>query len=172
MTVDDKIAELPPERQEKIRARTEELLSSNDLCARLRAATTTVHCHGADEHYSIPVCLEAADEIERLRGLIAAHNASCAGICGRDDERRCFPYRSRGLQCPDCPRDWMIAAERAEAEYQRERAADETAAVPVCGWCGARKEDHDDPECFEPADKSTAVRPGPDLTDDDSDAAP
>lgn len=43
--------------------------------------------------------------------LIAAHNAECERLCHRDVKGgRCEAYVSRGRECTDCPRDWMIDA--------------------------------------------------------------
>lgn len=69
-------------------------------------------------------CHDAADYIDRLRGLIQAHNDGCAEACGVGDQEgvRCKyrPYFPR--HCPDCPRDWMIDT----------GAADQPGAVLPC----------------------------------------
>jgi hypothetical protein len=57
---------------------------------------------------------EQRDHAERL---IAEHNTGCLEACGARGSRRCEAYTSRAMQCPDCPRDWMIyrTADQPEA---------------------------------------------------------
>lgn len=51
------------------------------------------------------------DERDAAMALIAAHNAECERLCHRDVKGgRCEAYVSRGRECTDCPRDWMIDA--------------------------------------------------------------
>lgn len=54
-------------------------------------------------------------EVERLQGLIDAHNADCDSIChGRAVRGECEAWTSRGKVCCDCPRDcWRIEDARA-----------------------------------------------------------
>jgi len=58
---------------------------------------------------------EAADEIERLRGLIDAHNADCIARCEAMRQQPnpgqggiCAHYTNLGRTCRNCPRDEMI----------------------------------------------------------------
>lgn len=53
-------------------------------------------------------------EVERLRDLIRTHNASCESACTERGDAYCEPYVTRGRQCPDCPRDWMIDEGRSD----------------------------------------------------------
>jgi len=60
---------------------------------------------------------ELLDEIERLRGLIDAHNADCIARCEAMSKQAghagvCIHYTNRGRTCPNCPRDEMIDAAR------------------------------------------------------------
>jgi hypothetical protein len=75
------------------------------------------------DHWGDKTALDAADEIERLRGLIEAHNQGCLESCNSQAESsRCGAYRSRGRYCPDCPRDWLIdsTADEASAPLSRD----------------------------------------------------
>ena len=62
---------------------------------------------------------ELLDEIERLRGLIDAHNADCTARCEAMSKQAgyagvCIHYTNRGRTCPNCPRDEMIDAARGK----------------------------------------------------------
>lgn len=48
-------------------------------------------------------------ERDAAMAKIAAHNAECESLCQRDTQGgRCEAYVSRGRECTDCPRNWMI----------------------------------------------------------------
>lgn len=70
-------------------------------------------------------------DYDALAALIDEHNSACAAACeAQRDAGRCHAYMSRGLRCPDCPRDWQI-----------DRAADSAESVPLtpdghCAKCG------------------------------------
>ncbi|MBP6563979.1 MAG: hypothetical protein KA200_00040 [Burkholderiales bacterium] len=58
--------------------------------------------------------LALLDERDAAMALIAAHNAECARLCHRDIKGgRCEAYVSRGRECTDCPRDWVIDETRS-----------------------------------------------------------
>jgi len=46
---------------------------------------------------------------------IVEHNDGCEQACMAGAKDRCLSYTSRNLQCPDCPRDWMITYDAALA---------------------------------------------------------
>ena len=61
--------------------------------------------------------LQLRNELERLRGLIDAHNADCIARCEAMSKQAghagvCIHYTNRGRTCPNCPRDEMIDAAR------------------------------------------------------------
>ena len=47
---------------------------------------------------------------------IVEHNDGCEQACMAGAKDRCLSYTSRNLQCPDCPRDWMITYDAARAD--------------------------------------------------------
>ena len=62
-------------------------------------------------------------EVERLKARLAEaelaiveHNDGCEQACMAGAKDRCLSYTSRNLQCPDCPRDWMITYDAARAD--------------------------------------------------------
>lgn len=55
-----------------------------------------------------------ADDLAALRAALDAHNSGCIGAC-EARAKDCEAYTSRGLQCPECPRDWMVDTEAALA---------------------------------------------------------
>jgi len=63
--------------------------------------------------------LQLRNELERLRGLIDAHNADCIARCEAMSKQAghagvCIHYTNRGRTCPNCPRDEMIDAARGK----------------------------------------------------------
>ena len=68
--------------------------------------------------------IAAADEIDRLRAeneelktKIEQHNNAVESACKwMQANRGCNDYIQRGMQCPDCPKDWQIDSLRGEGE--------------------------------------------------------
>ena len=48
-----------------------------------------------------------AGEVEMYKRLIGEHNDGCDDACYAKGQW-CEPYTSRGLVCPDCPKDWKV----------------------------------------------------------------
>jgi len=45
------------------------------------------------------------EQLKAHQDFIKKHNADINNCC---DARTCLAYTDRGLQCPDCPKDWLI----------------------------------------------------------------
>ena len=59
---------------------------------------------------------ELEARVAELEAAITDHNTGCELSCGRQNEYNaksfgCEAYLSRGMQCPDCPMDDLIAIE-------------------------------------------------------------
>lgn len=55
---------------------------------------------------------QQAARLAAAEAAIRDHNTGCIEAC-QAQGKRCEPYTDRDLQCPDCPRDWMIEWPRA-----------------------------------------------------------
>ena len=56
-------------------------------------------------------------ENEELKTKIEQHNNAVESACKwMQANRGCNDYIQRGMQCPDCPKDWQIDALRGEGE--------------------------------------------------------
>lgn len=77
---------------ERLRAGRPEPMVGCDLCAANSA--TWVRCNRGDCANDARLIAEAADEIERLRQLIADHNAGCQSRCGIGEQE--------AAECPQC----------------------------------------------------------------------
>jgi len=55
---------------------------------------------------------ELAAEVDRLRNVLAEHNAECRELCAgrKASGTLCDAYSIRGRKCPDCPMDNILGA--------------------------------------------------------------
>jgi len=68
------------------------------------------YCWHGSLHHECDVCAKdhkikaLEQEVERLKGAIAAHNNECDVLC--DNDKHC-DHRPR--QCASCPKDWKVS---------------------------------------------------------------